>query len=190
LGNRLSTQFRRRRVERFVRELAVGPGTRILDVGCGSAGLRALAPELDVVGLDAREQPAYTGPFVRGDARAMPFGDGEFDLVYCNSLIEHLDPGDRARLAAEIRRVGAGWWVQTPNFWFPFEPHVQLPAFQFLPARGRRWARRLSPTGDTEEVALLRRGELSGLFPESRIVAERLGPLVKSWIAVGPRERT
>ena len=151
-------------------------------MGCGSGGLRAIDPSLEVVGLDARPQPTYPGPpesFVMGDARAMPFADAEFDVAYCNSLIEHLAPADRPRLAAELRRVAKRWFVQTPNHRFPVEPHVLLPLVQFLP-RGLRLS-------GQEGIELLRRRELEALFPDAEIVAERAGPLVKSWIAIGPR---
>ena len=87
----------------------------MLDVGCGALGLRALEPELDITGLDLVERPAYPGPFVRADAAdGLPFADDEFDLVYCSSVIEHVPPARRAAFAAELRRVGRGWFVQTP----------------------------------------------------------------------------
>ena len=38
--------------------------------------------------------------------------------------------------------------------------------------------------GEWEDIHLLRRGELEGLFGSA--VPERLGPLVKSWISVRP----
>jgi SAM-dependent methyltransferase len=169
--------------------LDVSADERIVDVGCGSGGLRGLDSSLEVVGLDARPQPAYPGPpesFVVGDARAMPFADAEFDVAYCNSLIEHLARADRPRLAAEIRRVARRWFVQTPNYWFPIEPHVLLPVFQFLPRGLQRRVRRFGVSGE-EEIELLRRRDLEALFPDAEIVAERAGPLVKSWIAIGPR---
>ena len=68
-------------------------GARVLDVGCGALGLRALEPELDITGVDLAERPDYPGPFVRADAAAgLPFAEDEFDLVYCSSVIEHVPP--------------------------------------------------------------------------------------------------
>jgi SAM-dependent methyltransferase len=162
----------------------------VLDVGCGSLGLRALAPAGDITGLDALPQPRYPGRFVEADALAMPFADGEFDVVYCNSLIEHVDPAQRAQLAAELRRVGTRWFVQTPNRWFPIEPHVLLPLFQFLPRALRRRLWRFGASGEEfHDIHLLDRRELARLFPDARILRERVGPLTKSLMAVGPRER-
>ena len=158
---------------------------RILDVGCGRLGLRALEPDLDITGVDVVDRPDYPGPFVRADAtRRLPFGDDEFDLVYSSSVVEHLPPGDRAAFAHEVRRVGRAYWVQTPAFSFPVEPHALLPFAHWLPARARRPYWRLGVAGAWEDVALLRRGELARLFPDADVVAERVGPLAKSWIAV------
>jgi len=156
---------------------------RIVDLGSGPVGLRAFAPELDVTGVDIRDRPDYPGPFVRADVtRSLPFADGAFDLAYSNSLIEHLAPATRAAFAAEVRRVARGWWVQTPAYGFPVEPHALLPFAHWLPVglRRRYWRLGVAPW---EEIALLRRRELVALFGEP-VIAERIGPLVKSWIAV------
>ncbi len=163
------------------------PGARVLDVGCGTLGLRGLAPELDVTGVDLVDRPAYPGPFVRADAtRGLPFGDGAFDLAYSSSVVEHVAPADRPAFAAELRRVARGLWVQTPARSFPVEPHALLPFAHWLPPRLRRPYWRLGVAGEWEEIALLSRAELAALFPGARVVAERLGPLAKSWIAVSP----
>jgi SAM-dependent methyltransferase len=117
----------------------------------------------------------------------LPFADGEFDLAYCSSVIEHVAPPDRAAFAHELRRVARGWYVQTPAYSFPIEPHALLPAAHWLPARLRRPYWRLGVAGDWEDIALLRRGEMAALFGEP--VAERAGPLVKSWVSVRPVAR-
>jgi hypothetical protein len=81
--------------------------------------------------------------------------------------------------------VGRGWLVQTPAFSFPVEPHSLLPAAHWLPVALRRRYWRLGAAGTWEEISLLRRDEMEGLFGPAR--AERLGPLVKSWVCVSPR---
>jgi hypothetical protein len=154
-------------------------------VGCGALGLRALEPDLDITGVDLVDRPGYPGPFVRADATdRLPFADGEFDLAYSSSVVEHIPRERRAAFAAEVRRVARGWYVQTPAFSFPIEPHALLPFAHWLPVPLRRAYWHLGAAGGWEEIALLRRGELAALFPGSEVRAERAGPLVKSWVAV------
>jgi SAM-dependent methyltransferase len=174
---------RSRRHARFFALTGLAPGARILDVGCGKLGLRALEPELEITGVDLAEQPSYPGPFVRADAiEGLPFADREFDLVYCSSVIEHVAPAKRAAFAAELRRVGRGWYVQTPARSFPIEPHSLLPGAHWLPHPARRPYWRFGATGGWEEIELLSKREFESLFGLAR--AERLGPLVKSWVCV------
>ena len=190
LAERVSERSRRRRAELFARSLAPQPGERLVDVGCGELGVAAFVTELEVTGVDRVPRPGYEAPgrrFVQADARELPFDDGEFDIAYSNSLIEHVvAPEDRAKVAAEIRRVGRRYFVQTPNRWFPVEPHSLLPGVHLLPRRlGRRlWDRGVSDD-PFDETLLLGAGELRRLFPDARIVRERLGPLTKSLVAVG-----
>jgi SAM-dependent methyltransferase len=186
LASPLAARARRRRHERFFALTGLSAGARILDLGCGQLGLRALEPELDVTGVDVDPQPGYPGPFVQADPvrDGLPFADGEFDLVYCSSVIEHVPPARRAAFARELRRVGRGWLVQTPARSFPIEPHALLPFAHWLPRRLRRLYWRLGAADRDEQIELLSRHELEALFGPAR--AERLGPLTKSWVCVRP----
>jgi hypothetical protein len=101
-------------------------------------------------------------------------------------------------MAHEVVRVARAYWVQTPNFWFPFEPHFLVPAWHWLPEdarvgilrrRGVGWAGRCQDPDVARRVVsehrLMRRSELRRVFPDATMVAERFGGLVKSWTAVG-----
>jgi SAM-dependent methyltransferase len=181
----LAARARARRHERFFALTGLAPDARVLDVGCGNLGLRALEPALDITGVDVLAAPGYPGPFVRADpAEGLPFADRSFDLVYCSSVIEHVAPARRAAFAAELRRVGRGWFVQTPARSFPIEPHSLLPGAHWIPGRLRRPYWRLGATGGWEEISLLSRAELEALFGPAQ--PERIGPLVKSWVCVSP----
>jgi SAM-dependent methyltransferase len=183
LASPYAARARRRRHERFFALTRLPAGARVLDVGCGRLGLRGLEPGLDITGVDIDPHPEYPGPFVRADAaEGLPFSDQEFDLAYCSSVIEHVPPARREAFAAELRRVGRGWFVQTPAWSFPIEPHALLPLAHWLPPRLRRTYWHLGATGAWEEIELLRRGELETLFGPAR--AERVGPLAKSWVCV------
>ncbi len=85
----------------------------VLDVGCGTGALAyALAPLVgEVVGVDASEEllaPAreHAPPgctFVVGDAEALPFPYGDFDLVGCLRVLHHVRRPEL--VVAEIARV-------------------------------------------------------------------------------------
>ena len=184
----LAANARRRRHERFFAQTGVRPGMTVVDVGCGSLGLRALEPDLDITGVDLSPRPDYPGPFVQADAtERLPFDDGQFDLAYSSSVIEHVPPRKRAAFAAEVRRVGRGWLVQTPARSFPIEPHALLPCAHWLPVSLRRHYWRLGAMGYWEEIHLLGRRELEALFGPAQ--PERVGPLTKSWVSIRPVAR-
>jgi SAM-dependent methyltransferase len=180
-----SGRARERRHDRLFGLTGATPQTRIVDIGCGRLGLRRHAPDHDITGVDLSPRPDYPGPFVQADVlEGLPFADGEFELAYCSSVIEHVAPRDRPAFARELRRVARGWYVQTPAFSFPIEPHALLPFAHWLPHALRRPYWRLGVAGDWEEIELLRRREMEQLFGAPQ--AERVGPLVKSWVSVRP----
>jgi SAM-dependent methyltransferase len=184
---RLATPFSRRararRLAQFRTLANVDQRTRIVDIGCGGQGLIASAPDLDITGVDLLDRPEYPGPFFRADAtERLPFEDNEFDLAYANSVIEHIPPEKRFAFAREVRRIARGWYVQTPAFGFPIEPHSLLPAAHWLPIAARRRYWRLGAGSDVDEIKLLRRCELEVLFGPA--IPERFGPLTKSWICL------
>ena len=186
LASPLAERARARRHERFFALTGLQPGMRVIDVGCGALGLRALEPGLDVTGVDLVARPEYPGPFVQADAaQRLPFDDAAFDLAYSSSVVEHVEPEHRAAFAAEVKRVARGWFVQTPAWSFPIEPHALLPFAHWLAPTLRRPYWRLGAAGSWEDIHLLRRAELAALFGEP-ILAERFGGLVKSWIALRP----
>ncbi|HXC45926.1 MAG TPA: class I SAM-dependent methyltransferase [Solirubrobacteraceae bacterium] len=190
LASPLAAGARQRRHEHFFAMCGLAEDARILDVGCGALGLRALEPELDITGVDMAERPDYPGRFVQADAAAgLPFADDEFDLVYSSSVIEHVPPARREAFANEVRRVGRGWFVQTPALSFPIEPHALLPFAHWLPTALRRPYWRLGAAGGWEDISLLSRREMEALF--GRSLPERIGPLVKSWVCVrAPSEQS
>ena len=138
---------------------------------------------------------------VFADGRALPFPDRSFDIVFSNSVIEHVGNFEsQKQFAAEIARVGRSYWVQTPNRRFPVEPHLLTPFLHFLPARWQRsiarnftvWALIERPTPDRWEfyiehylsdIRLLDTANLRRLFPDAKIVCEQFGGLTKSLIA-------
>ena len=106
------------------------------------------------------------------DACHLPFKSKCFDVVYSNALVEHIpDRTDQKLFADEVRRVGKGWFVTTPNFWFPIDTHTSLPFVHWLPKRWRLAVFR--SIGRKGDLVLLTKGQLQRLFPESTVVRLR-----------------
>lgn len=192
--------FRTRRLRRFAQVFELDSATTVLDLGGAEYYWQwcPVRPQVTVANLAERDLGRKRFPWVRADGRALPFADRSFDIVHCNSVLEHL-PDERSRqaMASEIARVGCAYWVQTPNRWFPVEPHTFAPGFQFLPRRWRirlarnftvwGWLQRPSPEearGFVENIRLLDEAELQRLFPTAAIERERCVGLVKSVTAV------
>jgi len=135
---------------------------------------------------------------VHGDGCAMPqYADGAFDLAHSNSVIEHV--GSYSRMidfAAETRRVGRAYYVQTPYLWFPLEPHYVVPFLHWLPDAHRIWlhsridmgyARRvdyLDAMRRVDAVRIVDRPLMRALFPDGEVVGERYMLMTKSLTAI------
>ncbi len=132
---------------------------------------------------------------IAGDACDLrEFGDKHFDIVFSNSVIEHLfSLENQEKMAAEARRVGKNYYIQTPNYYFPFEPHWLRPFFQYLPFSTRVWLTQKFDMGHypkspareaaerrVKEVQLLTPGEMRTLFPEAKLYREKFFGLTKS----------
>jgi len=132
-----------------------------------------------------------------GDARDMQeFKDKEFQIVFSNSVIEHVGSfAQQRQMADEVQRVGDRYYVQTPNRYFPLEPHFLFPFFQFLPVRFRvflvthfnlGWRGKIPDRQEAllavQEIRLLTEKELKILFPGAKIYKEKLLGLTKSFI--------
>lgn len=136
--------------------------------------------------------------WVEGDACDLKFDDDQFDIVHSNSVIEHVGPWSKmAAMASEVRRVAKRHFVQTPNYWFPIEPHVRTPFFHYLPEPWRMelllrkkrgfWPRAVDvgdATDKYQSAILLTFRQMQFLFPESTIEREWAFGLTKSLIAV------
>ena len=210
----MGSKLRARRIQpliTMIRSVSSSAGkTRIIDIG-GTDTYWGIVPKefldemkvevtiVNIPGSGSRKDEREGFRYVEADGCDLEeFGDNSFDIAHSNSVIEHV--GDWARMQAfarEISRVAPRHFIQTPNFWFPVEPHCMTPLFHWLPKPTRvwlvsrfqlgHWAR----AGDTVEAVeivdsarLLSRKMFAALFPQSQIITERFAGLPKSFVAV------
>jgi SAM-dependent methyltransferase len=187
LVDAVSLRSRRRKLRLFLEELRPSAQTTVLDVGVdevgfggegGESGCRThnffeeLYPwphRITALGLHDGEgfRRAYPGvDYVQGDACALPFPDGAFDVVFSNAVIEHVGGAERQRaFVSEALRVGRRVFVTTPNRWFPVEVHTRLPLVHWLPDAAAHRAYDLARRPWGKENRLLGPSELRELFP-------------------------
>lgn len=217
LTDRLSRYFRNRRDTRL-REMILAERARvtgrftILDLG-GRVGywqrvgfdfLESHDISVECVNYTAEELYANTIQHARislsvGDATNMVgVGDNQYHLVHSNSVIEHVGPFANVRaFSHEVHRLAPAHYVQTPYFWFPFDPHwPRMPFFHWMPMSwryrllcrfGLGWGDRCDDVDhamrDLEGTRLLDRRQMKVLFPTAQLRFEWFLGLPKSMIA-------
>ncbi|RMG50533.1 MAG: class I SAM-dependent methyltransferase [Acidobacteria bacterium] len=192
--------FRTKRMRDFWNRFDLSPDTRVLDVGGTEFNwnLAPAFPRLTILNLSMPGGKKENTTWVVADGRYLPFKDGAFDVVYSNSVIEHVgDSADQRAFASEIRRVGIRYYVQTPNKRFPVEPHLITPFIHYFPKTVQKrllrnftvWGLVTRPTAQQcddflQGIRLLDERELRQLFPDAEIWHERVLGLTKSLIAI------
>ena len=184
LADSISLRSRGRKLRLLREELRPSADTTVLDVGADELGFgegdgcatmnffEELYPwpeRITALGLHdgAGFRATYPHiPYVQGDACALPFEDGAFDIVFSNAVIEHVGGRDRQRqLVTEAIRVGRRVFITTPNRRFPVEVHTRLPLVHWLPDALSHRAYDLTGREIGAEVDLLTRRSFAQLFP-------------------------
>ena len=187
LADAISLRSRRRKLALFLELMHPDSTTAVLDVGVDEVSLgeqggesgctthnfleeRYPWPErITALGLHqgVRFRERYPQiAYVQGDACALPFPDGTFDVVHSNAVIEHVGGRDRqAAFVREALRVGRRVFLTTPNRWFPIEVHTRLPLVHWLPERAAAKAYDLARMPWAKENHLLGARDLRALFP-------------------------
>jgi len=194
--------FRKQRMRLFEQVFQPTAATTILDVGGEDYNWTLISsrPKVTLIntyyGRGARNS---LFPKIIGDGRRLPFADKAFDIVYSNSVIEHVGSlEDQTKFASEVRRVGRAHFVQTPDRAFPIEPHFIAPLVHYLPVDLRKkvvrhftpWGLITKPDAKSvdqmvDSIRLLTAGQMKALFADSKVLRERLMGFSKSLIAVG-----
>ena len=200
----LNRRARARRMAQFEARLGLDADTTVLDVG-GALGIWAFVtvrPKLTLLNIRG-SGAAPEAAEVIGDGRRLPFPDQSFDIVFSNSVIEHVGGVEEQRLfAKEVMRVGRSFYVQTPNRWFPVEPHLLTPLVHFLPIGLRRrllrnftvWGLMMRPSPEhvqdfVTSTRLVTARELTEMFQPAELCRERFVGLTKSLMVIGGRDR-
>jgi len=199
--NSLAARARDRRWDHFLSLFPDVADMRVLDLGGTPMAWRVMParPQHVVcVNLDSSSTAEEDWiELVAGDACNLPgsLKSERFDLVFSNSLIEHLGGiKQREIFASVVLDKAPRHWVQTPYRYFPVEPHWVAPGLQFLPLAARAllarsWnfghmrSTRTTAVDDCLWVELLSKTEMKALFPQSTLWAERFGGLTKSLVA-------
>lgn len=203
----IGNKFRSRRFfvfETLIEEnFPLGCELKILDVG-GAAYfwrdkdfLKKYRVKIVLLNLEASETGHPQLESVIGDATDLSdYENDSFDLVFSNSVIEHLYTWEnQVKMAKECVRVGKKYFIQTPNKHFIVESHYTLPFAQYLPkkllldiltktklSQTRKW----DPAAAKqylEEIRLLTGKEMNKLFPKSTIYKEKFLGMTKSFVA-------
>lgn len=194
--------FRRKRVKCFIHSFPDLPNLTVLDVG-GRPFIwelikqeYGLSPKRVVLLNYAIEVDNLAGyESVVGDGTCMIYPEKSFDLVFSNSVIEHVGDIEKMRkFASECERVGKDIYIQSPNRWFPIEPHLVTCFIHWLPRIVYRPLSFLSLRYFSlrnhkhlfyeifDGINLLSKNELAQLFPGRRITSESFLGFAKSFI--------
>lgn len=184
----------------FEQQFNLSPDRRVLDVGGYpfNWSLIPAKPQLFYVNLHEFAIQKNNEQLILADGRFLPFKNESIDIVYSNSVIEHLGNFESQHLfATECKRVGKSYYVQTPNRSFPIEPHLITPFIHWLPRDVQKrllryytiWGLVAKPSRQERDqfmntICLLSEKELRELFPDAEIWYERVVGLKKSLMAV------
>src|SRR5215469_1646476 len=119
---RISSKVKESRVAAFALEnrVDIRPGDRVLDAGCGAYPFPFATHMVDAKPADNSERfglpiPKSIRPLYHCSVEDMPFGDAEFDFVYCAHVLEHVsDPG---RACRELMRIARRGYIECPRSW-------------------------------------------------------------------------
>ena len=201
--SRIIPYFRKKRMARFVDVFCPSEHTQILDVGGATFNWDLIKTKsritiLNLYKPDEASLKSNNYDFVVGDGTALTYPDNSFEIVYSNSVIEHLHSWEKQILfAAELSRVGRKLWVQTPAKSFFIEPHFITPFIHFFPKNWQRhllrnftvWGWITRPKQDhvdslLEEIRLLNFKEMKQLFPDCIIEKENFLFFTKCYVAI------
>jgi trans-aconitate methyltransferase len=192
----LLQHWRNQRLAQFIRGVKPPPQAKILDLGGLPSmwGDAANQFEITIVNLpDALSKEQHKpGPcrMLEGDATDLRnlFADQSFDVVFSNSVIEHVgDEQQQLAFAREVMRLGKSYWIQTPSNHFPMDPHTGVFLYWQRSEADRqklqaKWAETMPIWAEmVRGTTVLTRSQMNNLFPDSQVFVERKFGFEKSY---------
>jgi ubiquinone/menaquinone biosynthesis C-methylase UbiE len=209
-----SRRARQRRSLTFLRLFPNATNQSILDLGGGDGSHIAMVlpchKDVTIADIDrsklalAESRYGYKSRVLE-EAENLPFDNGEFDIVFCSSVIEHITGSKdtvgnikstrvfeekaalhQQKFAEEVRRIGKAYFVQTPYKYFLIESHTIAPGFVVLLPRSvqleiwKRWPF----YNHVPDFNLLTVHDMKRCFPDAEIHLESVCGLTKSIMAV------
>jgi SAM-dependent methyltransferase len=205
-ASRISCHVRKKMFAAFMAYFRPTPEMSVLDVGVTSDDsfqesnyfekMYPFPERITCVGTEdgCRLEQQYRGlKYLRVQTgQRLPFDDHAFDIVFSNAVVEHVGSRSAQRaFVAELCRVGKGFFISTPNRWFPVEHHTGLPIVHWLPAKLYRALLRNTRFGYwsyQEHLNVLSASSLSRLFPaqiKPVICRIRLAGICSNLVAMG-----
>jgi len=204
-GNSYANKFRRKRFKLFLDLIKnITKPVKIIDLGgtvnyWKQMGLTDPSEALiTILNIEEENETLPNTTFMKGDVCNPPIDLKNFDLIFSNSVIEHVGSEQkRKQMAHLITSSCKSYYIQTPNYWFPFEPHFLFPFFQYFPRFIRiffvkyfdmGWFKKTGDKKKAEEIVdsiyLLSLNEFSSLFPSATIHKEKVLFFNKSFTAI------
>jgi trans-aconitate methyltransferase len=190
--------WRDQRLAQFMDYVNPPENAKILDLGGLPSmwGYAARHFDITIVNLpdalsnDQEHHPPGACRMIEADATDLRdrFADQSFDIVFSNSVIEHVgdEPQQRA-FAREVLRLGKAHWIQTPSNHFPIEPHTGQPFYwQMSDAKRQKlqakWDKDMPLWAEmVRGTRVLTRSQMADLFPDSQVCVEHKFGFEKSY---------
>jgi hypothetical protein len=215
--NKLRNKIREKRNSLFNETFKIDNNTKILDLGGGNGGyitslvINKYWKNITVADIDkellnkARSRGLKT--ILLNQTCDLPFKDQSFDIIFCNSVLEHVTINkeeiwncfdsrrfyiesmrNQIKFSNEIRRVAKSYFLQTPNKYFPLESHTWLPFVQYYPRKfqifiikllNKIWFKKTKPDWN-----LLNFKDIKYLFPNDLIYKDKILGMIKSFVVI------
>lgn len=203
----------------FLAKIQPSKGETILDLGGGNGSYmdrfssslkdyKIVISDIDEPSLEKARSKGYYTTKLDAASNNLPYGDKEIDIIFCNSVIEHITiPKDelwtersyssnfkkesleiQKKFASEIIRSAKKYYVQTPHRHFPIEAHTWFPFISYLNRRtqvkvlkqlNKFWVKKTTPDWN-----LLTEHDMKDMFPDAEIIVNRKLGMKKEIIAI------